>query len=66
MSRASEFFQKAGIVIGFAALCGVIGFVLPMLFDRDVGGALASALLGVGGAAFGLFLGYLTIRRNFR
>ncbi|CAN5450029.1 hypothetical protein BH10PSE11_BH10PSE11_17650 [soil metagenome] len=52
-------------MIGFAALCGVIGFVVPMLFDRDVGGALASALLGFGGVVFGLVLGYLTIRRNF-
>lgn len=65
MSRASEFFQKAGIIIGFGALCGVIGFVVPMLFDRDVGGALASALLGIGGAIFGLILGWLTIRRSF-
>ncbi|HEX7790256.1 MAG TPA: hypothetical protein VF467_06975 [Afipia sp.] len=35
-------------MIGFATLCGVIGFVVPMLFDHDAGGALASALLGIG------------------
>lgn len=65
MSRSSEFFQKTGIIISFAALCGVIGFAVPMLFDRDMGGALASALLGIGGAVFGLVLGCLTVRRNF-
>jgi hypothetical protein len=36
-----------------------------MLFDRDVGGALASALLGMAGAAAGVIFGWLVIRRNF-
>ena len=65
MSRASEFFQKAGTIIGFAILCGLIGFFVPMLFDRDVGGALASTLLGFAGGGVGLVLGALVNRRNF-
>ncbi len=65
MSRASEFFQKAGIIIGFAVLCGLIGFSVPMLFDRDVSGALASTLLGIAGVIAGLVLGALVNRGNF-
>ncbi|MCF2524949.1 hypothetical protein [Bradyrhizobium sp. G127] len=65
MGRTSEVVQKTGIVIGFAILCGLIGFFVPMLFDRDVGGALASALLGMAGAAAGVIFGWLVIRRNF-
>ncbi len=65
MSRASEFIQKAGIIIGFAVLCGLIGFFIPMLFDRDVGGALASMLLGIAGVIAGFVLGTLVNRRNF-
>lgn len=65
MGRASEFFQKTGIIIGFTVLCGLIGFFVPMLFDHDAGGALASALLGMAGAATGVIFGWLVIRRNF-
>lgn len=65
MSRASELLQKAGILVGFAALCGLIGFFIPMLFDRDVGGALASTLLGTASVIAGFVLGSLVNRRNF-
>jgi len=64
MNRAFEFFQKAGIVAGFAVLCGLIGFFVPMLFDRDVGGALAATVLGIAGTIFGAIAGVIVVRRN--
>jgi len=64
MSRASEFFQHAGIIGGFALLCGLIGFFVPMLFDRDVGGALAATVLGGAGIIFGAGVGTIVVRRN--
>ena len=65
MGRGSELIQKAAVLIGFALLCGLIGLFAPLLIDRDVGGTLASALLGIAGVALGLAFGILTIRRNF-
>jgi hypothetical protein len=58
MAQLIEFLTNASIVIG-AALAGiVIGWGLPLLFDRDVGGALASALLGITGLIVGSAIGF--------
>ena len=45
-SSVSEFLKKTAILLSTATIFGVIGFVVPLMFDRDVGGALASALPG--------------------
>jgi nitrate/nitrite transporter NarK len=60
-----EFAQKTAILIGIVAACGIVGFCVPLLFDRDVGAALAAELLGIAGLIFGFFVGAFVIRRNF-
>jgi len=59
-----EFLKNALIVIGAALAGGAIGGVVPLLFDRDVGGALASTLLGIAGTIVGSVIGFLVIRRR--
>jgi hypothetical protein len=54
--------RRSAILIGAAALCGVIGFIVPQFFDRDVGGALASAILGMIGLAVGVAIGAVIVR----
>ncbi len=44
---------------------GVIGLAVPIMFDRDVGGALAAALFGVIGLVAGGVVGAIIIRRRF-
>lgn len=55
--------QKLGVIIVFTTVCGVVGLVVPMFLDRDVGRSLASALLGIVGAVFGFGLGIFGVRR---
>jgi len=54
--------RRSVILIGAAALCGVIGFIVPQFFDRDVGGALASAIFGMIGLAVGVVIGAVITR----
>jgi hypothetical protein len=54
--------RRSVILIGAAALCGVIGLIVPQFFDRDVGGALASAILGMIGLAVGVAIGAVIVR----
>ena len=63
--QLKEFAQKAVILIGVCAAGGAIGFILPLLFDRDVGGALASTIFGIAGMIAGAIAGLIVIRRNF-
>lgn len=63
--QIKEFAQKAAILIGACAACGATGFVVPLLFDRDVGGALASAIFGMAGLIVGAIAGLIAVRRNF-
>jgi hypothetical protein len=63
--QPKEFAQKTALLIGIMAACGIIGFYAPLLFDRDVGGALAAELLGIAGLIFGFLVGVFVIRRNF-
>ena len=61
----SEFLKKTAVLLGSALACGVTGFVLPLMFDRDVGGVLAAELLGIAGLIVGSLIGAIIIRRNF-
>jgi hypothetical protein len=54
--------RRSVILIGVAASCGVIGFIVPQFFDRDVGGALASAIFGMIGLAVGIAMGAAIVR----
>ena len=63
--QIKEFAQKAAILIGICAACGATGFVVPLLFDRDVGGALAATIFGIAGLIVGAIAGLIVIRRNF-
>jgi hypothetical protein len=63
--QIKEFAQKAAILIGICAACGTTGFVVPLLFDRDVGGALAATIFGITGLIVGAIAGLIVIRRNF-
>jgi uncharacterized membrane protein YeaQ/YmgE (transglycosylase-associated protein family) len=49
------------IVAGIAT-----GYVIPQFFDRDVGGALASALLAIVGAFVGAIIAFMVSRRADR
>jgi hypothetical protein len=63
--KAWEFVQKVGIVIAGAAAGGAIGFLVPLLFDRDVGGAMAAAIYGIVGLIVGTIIGLVAVRRKF-
>ena len=64
-SSVSEFLKKTAILLSTATIFGVIGFVVPLMFDRDVGGALASALLAIVGLVVGGIIGLIIIKRAF-
>jgi hypothetical protein len=49
--------QKTAVLIGCCAACGGAGFLIPLMSDRDVGGALASEIFGLAGL--------IVIKRNF-
>jgi hypothetical protein len=61
----SELLKKAVVLLGSALACGAIGFAVPLIFDRDVGGALAAELLGIAGLIVGSIVGAIIIRRRF-
>jgi hypothetical protein len=56
--------RRSATLIGAAALCGIIGFIVPQFFDRDVGGALASTIFGMIGLAIGVAIGAIIVRQN--
>ena len=53
------------LVIAAAAAGGLLGYVVPMLFDRDVGGVIAATIFGALGLALGAGVGVVIIGRNF-
>jgi hypothetical protein len=55
--------QPGTILLSTAAIFGGIGLVVPLMFDRDVGGALASALLAIGGSIIGGIIGAIIVKR---
>ena len=58
----SEFFKKDG----YAAIDRYdFWHVVPLMFDRDVGGALTSALLRIGGLIIGGIVGAIIVKRAF-
>jgi hypothetical protein len=57
---------RAAIFIAVWLGCIAAGYLIPMQFDRDVGGALAAALLMIAGAIVGPFLATAIVRRVFR
>jgi hypothetical protein len=63
--QLGEFLQKCAILFGCVIVCGLAGFVIPLFFDQDVGGALAAELLGVVGLVIGVVIGIVVIRRRF-
>jgi hypothetical protein len=63
--QALELLKKAAILIAAVAVCCAIGLCVPLLFDRDVGGALAAAIGGILGIAVGTVVGVILIRRRF-
>lgn len=63
--RTGEFLRKVGIVIAGGAIGGALGLCIPLLFDRDVAGAMASAIFGSVALAGGVFLATLVARRQF-
>jgi hypothetical protein len=58
-------FKKIAIFVSAVLLCGTVGLVVPLIFDRDVGGALASALLAIVGLIVGGIAGAMVNKRNF-
>jgi hypothetical protein len=65
MSRLSEFLMKLSLLFGLPVVLAVAGFLIPMLFDRDVGGAIASEVLTVVGGIVGFILAIVIIHREF-
>ena len=63
--QIKELSQQALIFCGAAVAGGILGFGTPLLFDRDVGGALGASILGNAGLALGAVAGVLIIRRDF-
>ena len=57
--------KKTAVFLSTATACGVVGLVVPLMFDRDVGGALASALLAIVGLVVGGIIGLIIIKRAF-
>lgn len=56
---------KAAICLVIEAGCTLIGYGVPMLFSRDGGGAMASAISAGIGAIIGVYLGLWAVRRIF-
>jgi len=61
----SNFLEKTAVFLSTATACGVVGLVVPLMFDRDVGRALASALLALGGLIVGGLVGAIILKRSF-
>jgi hypothetical protein len=57
--------KKVGVFLLITAACALAGLIVPLLFDRDVGGAMASGILGVLGLVAGAVVALFTIRRVF-
>jgi hypothetical protein len=53
------------MLLSTATIFGAVGFVVPLMFDRDVGGALTSALLRTGGLIIGGLVGAIIVKRAF-
>jgi hypothetical protein len=60
-----EFLQKCVIVAGCSVACGIVGFYVPLLFDRDVSGAFAAEVLAAVGVIVGVVIGMVVVRRRF-
>jgi hypothetical protein len=60
-----DFLKKTAILLSTATIFGVVGLVVPLMFDRDVGGAMASALLAIGGLIVGGIFGAIIVKRSF-
>ncbi|HEX2656587.1 MAG TPA: hypothetical protein VHN11_23455 [Xanthobacteraceae bacterium] len=52
-------------LISLAVAFGIAGFVIPLLFDRDVVVALAAGIYGIVGLVFRAAVAVVIIRRNF-
>jgi hypothetical protein len=63
--RTWEFVQRVGIVLAGAAIGGASGFYGPLLFDRDVGGAMWAGILGIAGSVIGAMIGLIVARHKF-
>jgi hypothetical protein len=63
--QIGEFLQKCAIVSGCSLAVGMLGFYVPLLFDRDVGGALAASVLEIVGLVAGGFIRIVVVRRRF-
>jgi uncharacterized membrane protein YeaQ/YmgE (transglycosylase-associated protein family) len=59
----SKLAQLAVALCG-AVVGGAVGFGAPMLFDRDVGGALAASVLGIIGIPVGWVIATFLVRRH--
>ena len=57
--------QKCAIVSGCSVAVGTLGFYGPLVFDRDVGGALAARVLEIAGLVIGGVIGMVVVRRRF-
>jgi hypothetical protein len=51
-----RFLKKTAVLLSTATIFGAVGLVVPLMFDRDVGGAMASALLAIGGLIVGAII----------
>jgi hypothetical protein len=60
-----DFLKKTAILLSTATIFGVVGLVVHLMFDRDVGGAMASALLAIGGLIVGGIFGAIIVKRSF-
>ncbi|HEY0331608.1 MAG TPA: hypothetical protein VGC77_21220 [Rhodopseudomonas sp.] len=58
MAKAAVF-----VAVWFGSIA--VGYLVPMLIDRDVAGALAAAILMIAGALLGPLLATLMVRRLF-
>jgi hypothetical protein len=52
-------------LLSTTTIFGVVGLVMPLMFDRDVSGALASTLLAIVGMIAGCILGAIILKRAF-
>jgi hypothetical protein len=58
-------FKKTVMLLSTGTIFGVAGFVAPLMSDREVGGALTSALLRIGGLIIGGLVGAIIVERAF-
>jgi hypothetical protein len=65
MSRLSELIQKIALLLVISFVSGYLCFVITLLFDRDVGGALVAPFLAALGTVMGLIIAIVIIRRRF-